>query len=250
MAAKILGKLMQFKFDGAIKHIESENFDESFNVIDMTDTETSGDGKETAVGRATRTLQVSMFLRNGSNVKVIPTTMQLTHNSIVYPLTDMSYSVSHDEIDVTDGATTGDGVEILPSFATRESSFDLWMKDTVAEPVTKTAYAATAQLISGVTIAGSLRLESSKNQGSVKDAIKVSTNGTWQGAVTDSSLNLLPVAVSKAIIMIYKDGTTDKALSGTGMITALNFNANINSGILVTYTIKFSGAVTPSLYVA
>jgi len=249
MAEKLLGKLLSIKFDNAEVDVQSHNYDESFNVIDVTDTATSGDGKETITSRATRELKIDGLLKSGG-VAQKGNNMNFLFNSVSYKVTDINFEETYDEIDQTDSGTTGDGTEFQAGFAERKTSLSLWVQDTVASIARGVQKAATLTFASGITIAGNFRPESMKNEGEVKGSIKQTIDGTWQGSVTETPnpLGGLAMAVSKSVDIIYKVGTpttgTDKKLSGTATIFARSISAEASGEIKISWSMKFNGAVT------
>lgn len=246
--AKILGKLQSLTFGGADVPIQSHNLDESYNVIDVTDTETTGDGKETLVSRATRTLQLEGVLRNGSGVAQVGAAMNFNFDSTDYKLIDASFEETFEEIDSTDSGTSGDGTDFEVSYADRKSNLSMFVADTTAEIARKVAEAATLTFATSHTAAGNFRPESIKYGNEVKGMAKVDVGGTWQGAVTQTGLGLTG-GTSAAVVLIYKDGgTTDKKFEGTAIITAKSLTANVNGEVRVSYTMKIKGAITPTQY--
>ena len=237
--SKILGKLMSLTWNGSPVDIQSQNFSEEYNVLDVTDSGTSGDSTETITGRATRTLQIEGVLKNGGTAQP-GKDIKLTHNAIDYPATSVSYEESWDEIDVTDGATPNEGTEAVAGFANRTSSVDIWMKDNVQPPAMKTAQSATLLFATGLTAAGSFRPESRSYQGSVRDAQKVTIGGTWQGAVTETGLGLTG-GEEQSCVLTYKDGTgSDEAITGNAIIMSKSISADINGEIRFSYTMRFN----------
>lgn len=247
--AKVLGKLMALTFGGTAVPLSSQNYDENYDVIDVTDNLTTGDTKESITSRATRTLQISRILRNGSSAKQIGTASKLTFNSVDYNVTSINYDVSYDEVDVTDTATAAGAKELLTAFAERKTSMDLWMKDSTADPVIGTAQTSTLFFATGITAAGSFMPQSKKVQGEVKGAQKVTVDGAWQGAVTETLLGNTMVTLS-AVVMTFKTGSTPRGLSGNAIITKKSITSDVNGEIKITETLVFSGAVTETLYAA
>lgn len=245
--AKVLGKLMSLTFGGNAVPLESQNYDENYDVIDVTDNLSTGDGKETVTTRATRVLQVTRILRNGSSVKQIGSASVFTFNSVPYYVTSINYEVNYDEVDLTDTQTAATAKELQTGFAERKTSLDLWMKDTVAEPPLNANYSAVLLFATGISATGTFRAENKKLQGEVKGAQKVTVTGTWQGAVTELLLGNT-MAVSSAVVLTFKDGTTDKALSGNAFITRKSIVSEVNGAIKITETMVFTGAVTETLF--
>ncbi len=250
--SKLLGKLMSIKFDGNELDIQSHNYSEEYTVIDVTDTATTGDSKETAVGRATRELQIDGVLKS-SGAAVLGKNMNVNIGGTDYKVTDLNYEVNFDEIDTTDTGTAGDGTEFQAGFAERKSDFALWIQDTVASIPRGSALATTLTIASGITIAGQFRPESMKNEGEVKGSQKQTIAGTWQGAVTETPTDIggVPMAVEKSCEIIYKSGgTSDKKLTGTATVFAKKISGNVNGEVKLSLTFKFTGTVTETQYAA
>ncbi len=246
---KVLGKLMSFKWNGADVDIQSANWDEAFNVTDVTDSATAGDGKETVVGRATRELKIEGVVKSGG-IAQVGKNMNFLFNSANYWVTDASYEVTFDEVDVTDSGTSGDGTEFEPGFAERKSKLDLWLQDDSSEIPLQTAQSATLTFATGISVAGNFRPESMSIQGEVKGAQKYSIDGTWQGGVTETGLGLMP-GDKKPFAIVYKTGAvSNKEITGTATLMAMSISANINGEIRVSYTIKVNGGVTKNNYAA
>jgi len=247
--SKILGKLMSVTIGGTEVDIQSHSYDESFNVIDTTDTATTGDGTESITGRATRELKLEGLVKStGSAVK--GDTADFTFNSVNYKVTDVNFEETYGEVDTTDTGTTGDGTEFQPAFAERKTSIDLWIQDNVASIVRGTAQTATLKLATGITVAGSFRPESMSNQGEVKGAQKQTIAGTWQGAVTETPnpIGGVTMATPAAVVIVYRTGTpttgTDKKLSGTATVFSRSITSNMNDVVKISFGLKFTGAVT------
>ncbi len=243
---KVLGKLLQYSFNGTPLPLVSNNYDESFDVIDVTDNGTSGDGKETVVSRATRTITVEGILKP-STTKLVGKDMNFTFNSVSYKLTDASFEETYDEVDLTDSGTTGDGTEFDVGRADRKLTLDLYMLDSQANIIRGTEQAATLAFAAGSDVAGSFRPESLKITGAIKDAVKVNIAGSFQGAPTQTGLGLT-AGTSGAFIITYADGTTtDKAISGTAVLMSKKVTANVKGEVKVSYTFKVSGGITETV---
>jgi predicted secreted protein len=248
--AKILGKLQSFSFGGVDVPIQSHTLDESYNVIDVTDTDSTGDTVETLVSRATRTLQVEGVLRTAAGVAQVGAAMNFNFDGTDYKLIDASFEETFEEIDSTDSGTSGDGTDFEVSYAARKSTLSMFIADTTAEIVRKVAETATLTFATGHTAAGDFRPESINYGNEVKNMAKVDVSGSWQGTVTQTLLGLTG-GTSGAVVLIYKDGgTTDKKFEGTAVITAKSLSANVNGEVRVSYTLKFQGAITPTQYTA
>ena len=63
LGSKITGENMSFSFNGTAYPVTSVDYSASFDQLDVTDTETTGDGKETILSRADRDTSVNMIMR-------------------------------------------------------------------------------------------------------------------------------------------------------------------------------------------
>jgi predicted secreted protein len=244
---KTLGKLTKFSFNGADVPLKGTDFDESFDVIDVTDNATTGDGTETVTSRATRSITIQGILKNAGGDKLTGKAITYTHNSILYKLTDFNYDVSFDEVDLTDGGTSGDGTEFDVGRAERKLSFDYFQLSSVAEIARNVNASGTLAIATGVSVAGTFRPETLKVKTEMKSGNKVSVTGSFQGAVTETSVGLA-CATSGAVILCYDDGTTtDKAITGTAVLMSKKISGSIKGEITFSYTFKISGAIAETL---
>lgn len=248
MSLKIQGKVSSFTFDGSEICLQEAGFSEDWQIEDVTDTCTTGDGEETEAVRAERMVELSGLLKDGSGNRISASAMKITFNSADYNVTDMSLEESGSELEAGDSATTGDGTETQIGFVSRKSSIDFFMKDDAAEPALNSSQTTTILFKTGHACAGSFRFESYKDTVQVKDMVKVSMNGSWQGGVTKTALGLEVGATGTAVI-IYKTGTaTNKQRSGSAVLTSVSLSANYKGNVKVTYRFKFNGAVTPTQF--
>ena len=247
--SKLLGKLMSIKVGGVEVDIQSHNYDESFNVIDTTDTATAGDGTESITGRATRELKIEGLVKiSGAVVK--GDTASFNYNSTEYKVTDVDFTETFEEVDTTDSGTTGDGTEFQPAFADRKSKIDLWIQDTIPS-IPRGASAPSALAFgTGVSLTGNFRPETMANQGEVKGAQKQTISGTWQGTVAEipDPIGGVAMAVQNAVEIIYKVGTpstgTNKSLSGTAIAFSRSITSDMKDVVKISWGFKFIGAVT------
>ena len=248
---KILGKITGIKIDGNEIDFQQHSLDESFNVIDVTDSSTAGDGTETIVGRATRELKIEGLIKVGG-VAQKGSAMNLNFASANYTVTDIKYSETYEEIDVTDSGTAEDSTEFEAGFAERKVSVDYWSKDTQKSIQRGSAEAAVITLAPGVTISGNLRFESLNMQDEVKGAVKESVSGTFQGAVTEAPNPIGGIAMitKLPVVLTYKQGASDKQISGTASVFSREITGNINGELKISWGLKFSGAITETVYSA
>ena len=245
-AVKQLGKVMSLKIGGVTQNITQSNYDDSWNVIDVTDTSDT-DTHEEAAGRATRTLQIDGIMRDAAGTtKLLGKTVTFVFNAVTYNLTDFTYDDSRDDIDVTDSATDPNSTEFAAGLTKRKFTASMWLLDITAEPPRNSPQTATLTLTSGVSVSGTLLIESMKITGNVKDAQKVAVTGTFQGAITETAFGLVTGGASQAVVLQVANSitTTPKTFSGSAVLMQKNIKGNIKSDITVSYTLKFAGAVT------
>jgi hypothetical protein len=229
--AKILGKLVGITWDGTAVDIQSSQYDHQADVIDVTDNNTAGDGIETITSLETVTLQIDGTIKLSGASKP-GKEIKLTHNSIDYPATSVSFEENWDEIETPEGGNTL--VPAAAGHATRKSSIDIWMKDDKAA--------------TGISAAGTLRIESLGEALNVRDAVKQTLNGSWQGDVTETALGL-EGGLEKACVLIYKTGGTDEKRTGNAIIFGKSITADVRGEVRYSYKIRFN-SITETNYVA
>lgn len=246
--AKLQGKIASFVFAGTEICFQDGSYGEDWEIEDVTDTCTTGDGEETEAVRAERVIEVSGFLKDSGGDRISASAMKITFNSVDYNVTDMTLEESAVELETGDSATTGDGTETEVGFVSRKSSIDFFMKDATAEPATNSSQSTTLLFATGHSCAGTFRFESLKDSIPVKDMVKVAMNGSWQGGVTKTDLGL-EIGASGTATITYKDGTsTDKARTGTAILVSASISANYKGNVKVTYRFKYNGAVTSTQF--
>ncbi|MBK7979246.1 MAG: hypothetical protein IPK06_04385 [Ignavibacteriae bacterium] len=247
---KLSGLLSSFSFKGTeVCGAKNTRFSESWSVKDVTDFCTSGDGKETINGRAERTIEVTGNLKyNNAVIEGNSGLMNLAFDSANVIPTDMTFEETATELNSTDGGTTGKGTETVAGFKERKSSITYYMKDTEDEPVRASTKAATLTFATSVNVAGNLRFDNLDIEDPNDGMIKVSLNGTWQGAPTQTNMGL-PAGDTGAIAMTYKPGgTTAKAITGTGILLSKSVTLNFDGEMTFTYRFKFNGAILTPKY--
>lgn len=248
--AKIHGKLASFLFGGTEICFQDANLNEDWEVRDATDSCTSGDGEETTLGRKTEVFEISGYLKDSGNkisCKAIGFSVGGTAQGKVKNVTLDESGV---ESDSTDGDTSGNGSEVEIGFVNRKSQVQLLMQDTKAEPARNSNLTVVVTFATGHTISGTLRFESMNPAVNVKNMVGVSMNGTWQGGITKTGLGSLDVGDSDTVALILKDGTTDKAFTGSAIVIGINIVGDYNDDLKVTYRFKVQGELTPTQYAA
>lgn len=250
--SKVLGKIMGISIGGVDIDLQSHGFDENYNLIDTTDTGTTGDASENLVGRATRDLKIDGQLKL-AGVPVKADAMQLLAGAVTYKVTDLNYEVNFDEVDLTDTATDPNSTEFEPGFATRKTKLDYWMLDSDPSFPRGSALASVLTFAPGITVTGDLIAETMSVVGEVKGAQKLSFNSTWQGAVVEVPTNIagFPMAVESEIIITYKTGgSSSKSITGNAVIYGLTINGNASDVLKLSLSLKYNDAITESDYSA
>ena len=104
-------------------------------------------------------------------------------SSTKYYLTGLEFGENYDSIETTDTNTSGDGKEYLGGRAERTFKCDIIM-DVSSSDCTMNSSLATTASFEGKTYTGLGTLLNKNVQGSIDDAVKVSYDGRFNGAVT------------------------------------------------------------------
>lgn len=248
--SKIHGKLASFEFGGNEICFQDASSSEDWEVRDATDSCTVGDGEETTLGRKTEIFELSGYLKDGSGDRISCKGIKFTVGAVEFKARNITLEESGVESDATDGGTTGTGTETVIGYVNRKSQFQYLIQDTVAEPARNSDLSVVVTFATGSTITGTLRLESLGSRINVKDMIGITQNGTWQGGITKAGLGSLNVADSNTVEMIFKTGTTNKALTGSAVISSISIVGDYNDDLKVTYRFKVNGELTPTQYAA
>lgn len=248
----IPGKLASVVFGGNEICFQDENYSRDWEIRDVTDSCTSGDGEETALGRTTETFDLNGYLKDGSGARISCKALNFDFDGENYKAKDINMEESGNEIDVTDGGTTGNGTETLVGFVSRKSQFQFLMHDDVAEPAENDLVSTTITFATGVTVVGDFRFETYGDSIKVKDdAVGISQSGSWQGGITKNGLGSLNVGDEDTIAIIYKTGAgSNKERVGTAILLGITFTANYNDDLKVTYRFKVNGELTENQYAA
>ena len=107
-------------------------------------------------------------------------------NTTKYFLTNMTFNEAFDKIEVTDTSTSGDGKEYITGRAERGFTVDLLMNASGSDITLNTEQPMTASF-EGKRYFGLGSLYTKNVQGSIDDALKVSYEGAFNGAVTYKS---------------------------------------------------------------
>ncbi len=298
---KVTGKDIKFLYDGKEYPVQSADFGAEYDSSNVTDSSTSGNGKEFLVGRATRSINIEAFLfgingtqqlsgdeleaykkyrvdQQGENLaydegflftaignevlgdgdKCTPLGEQLNSkdmdislNSVVVGVTDIEYSEKFDEIFTTDTNTSGDAKEGSVSRAESNIKISAFMQDSTADLLsgTPTNIPFSLSFAATQTISGTAKVMKKNNTGSVENAIKGDYELKCQGQPAVSNIGL-PFGVEKPFKIIYRKGlTTDKAISGTAIITQRTFKGNIDKPeINASYVLMVTGTPAETVY--
>lgn len=247
--SKIHGKLSSFEFGGNEICFQDASNNEDWEVRDATDSCTIGDGEETSLGRKTEIFELSGYLKDGSGNRISCKNIKFTAGANEFKARNITLDESGVESDSTDGGTAGNGTETEVGYVNRKSQFQYLMHDNAAEPARNSNLTVVVTFAPGVTITGNLRFESLSGKINVKDMIGVDQGGTWQGGVTKAGMGNLNVADSDTVAMIFKTGgSANKELTGSAVITGINFVGDYKDDLKVTYRFKVNGELTPAQY--
>ncbi len=248
--AKIHGKLASFLFGGTEICFQDANLNEDWEVRDATDSCTSGDGEETTLGRKTEVFEISGYLKDSGNKISCKNITCSVGGTAQGKIRSITLDESGVESDSTDGDTTGNGTETEIGFVNRKSTIQLLIQDTKAEPARNTNLTFVVTFASGHTVSGTLRVESFQLALNVKNTIGGTLTGTWQGGITKVGLGTLAVGDSNTVALILKDGTTDKAFTGSAILIGINLNGDYQDDLKVTFRFKVNGDLTATQYAA
>lgn len=297
--AKVLGKDLEFWFDGVEVPVVSVSPSTEYDQEDTTDTATPGDGKDFLVIRGGRSFNVEaiMYEAPGSEIntgtleagkryrvtakdtvlsaydighifeaagtevmsgtdKVVPLgdkiggkNMGFSYNEASYPVRELSFNLSYDELDGTDTATTGDAKETEVSRAERETTLNAIMRDDAADflednpavdDVELELTATTKVVGKGIPVAKSITNPTT-------GFAEVNYTVKWQGAPTETNFGLAG-GVQKAFKLIFKRGSVaNKEYTGNCIITAKSVTCNVAGVARVTYTMRVNGEQTENV---
>ena len=105
-----------------------------------------------------------------------------------YYLTGLTFNEAFDKIEVTDTSTSGDGKEYITGRAERTFSAEVLL-NVSASDITIASEAAVTASFEGKTYAGMGIFYTKNVQGSIDDSIKVSYEGSFNGAVVVTAVS-------------------------------------------------------------
>jgi len=247
---KISGKNLKFYFgdkgaawdDTKKVGLRSVSLSSNGSEIDVTDSETSGDGKEMVSSRSNHQLKLEGILKDSAGSKMVGKEATLSFDTTPYSLIDFDYQHNGDNLDVTDTGTPGDGFEFLAGRVGRASKITLWALSTDAHPVrSNTAKACVLTLKSGENITGTAKILNVDEGVEVNGAMKYTLSISWVTATVNIA-KVPPFGVEKDWKILYFTGTTtDKATEGKGIINQWSISGSYNSEIKYTGTIDVNG---------
>lgn len=301
---KIVGKDLEFWFDGQEVPVNQATLSAAFDTIEATDSATPDTGKDFLASRASRTFSIEAFLyepdgaeissgsltagvryrvtagsiietqgtftagqifeSDGSGVasasdKVVPlgskiagTDMSLLVNAVNVPLTDLDFSLTYDELDVTDSETTGDAKETEVSRADRETRVSGIVRADAADLLTTTPSPVDATLTFGLTatVDGKILPISKEITDSVNDVAKIDYSFKWIGFPTETGCGLVAGVQKPFKIILKRGGIANKEYTGNCIITAKTVKGTISGIVSITYTVSINGAMVENEYAA
>lgn len=226
--------------------ITDATYEVTYEEKDVSDNSSGDDDIDIVLMRAARTGKISGEVYNSGAV-LMGTNISLTFDSVAYPVSSVDFTEAYGEVDVTDGATTGDGRETITTKAKRNSKISAWVRHDKDDIPLNSKKAATLTFATGCTIAGSALFNSKSITAKFNDAQKIDCNCSWTG-VTKTLPGLPSVAVEEDCKIVFKSGTgsTFKGVEGKIIVTTTNVKADIDNPVTWSCDFKFNGAVTES----
>lgn len=177
--------------------------------------------------------------------------IDLTVNSVTVPVTNFKFDDVYGEFDSTDSETTGDATEFITGRTKRTGTLEVIMRTEDADLLTSDPASQPIVLTfgSGYTITGNATFRKKTSVSNAKgDMVKTTYEVTFNGSITSTLANILTMATSKAVEIIWAEGTsTNKEATGNGIIMSASYEADVSGLIRVTYTMNFVGAVTEAV---
>lgn len=239
----IKGKLVKLTFNGADVPFKSSKLSKSVKLVDVTDNSSTGDSIENQAGRQTVEIEVSGVITK-TGTKQIGKDCKLTFNSVDYKTTALGFEETFSEHDRTSGSSAGNSTEFDVGFAERKFTAEVWQEDSQADPPVGVEHAATVLFDTGVSATGNAIIDKADVAGEVKGDQKISVSGTFNGVVTQTSIGLTGGTSATALLTFADGATTDKAATGTAILTKKKVSTTVDGDVAFTYTFKFTGAVT------
>ena len=181
-------------------------------------------------------------------------TIACTVAAATVPVTNLKFSLKYDENDATDSSSSADLKEFVLGRGERTSTIEMIQTKEDADLLSSapTAKAVVFTFDTGVTISGNavFTKKGGLTASSKSDLVKVSYDLSWVGVPTLTGLNLIPANTPGTTKLVYAKGaSTDKAYSGTGVISGYDISADSTKGenIKVNYTLLFNGTVTETV---
>lgn len=113
------------------------------------------------------------------------TTGKLTFDGTQYGVISFSYSERHDEVEVTDTNTSGDGKEFVGGRSERTCTVQIVKDPTVADLAMNSEKSATLDY-EGFTYAGTLILLEKTADANIDDKMVMTYTGRFNGTVTET----------------------------------------------------------------
>jgi len=117
--------------------------------------------------------------------KQVLTTGKFVYNSVTYGVTNLSLDKNLSEVDMTDTDTTGNEKEYLAGRQERPLTVEMWKDVNQADPPLGEVYAGSLDF-EGFTYSGNIILLSIKNSAAIDDGVKMTVEGRFTGAVTET----------------------------------------------------------------
>lgn len=239
--AKSKGKDLEFWWNAQEEPVENIKATEAFGTEEGTDTSTPGDGKDFEVIRADRSFSGEQILYTPDGTEVVTGTLvagtryRVTGGTI----TETQGTFTLGMIFESDGTGTASGTNKVKPLGTRVSGKDMAITlDSVEVPVTDIEYSSNYDELDGT------------DTSTTGDATETETNrADRESKITmimrSESADLLTTSPGvKTIVITLASGQT---ISGSGILTQKETDAQVKDYVKKTYTIKWRGKPTETL---
>lgn len=161
------------------------------------------------------------------------------------------YSLKYTEYDSTTTATTAPGTSTVAGRHKITSKIEALMYRATADLITATSPTIVAVIITldtGITITGNAILNQISITDEVNGIVAVSYNAEWQGVPTEVGIGDLTMATAQACAIIYETGTTNKAITGTLLLTGKTVTADSRGDTKISYDGVLNDAIVKTVY--
>jgi len=166
------------------------------------------------------------------------------------------YTDTYGEFDSTDSNSSGDSTEFITGRTKRTTSVEMIMADTTADLVSASPTSIPLVLTfgAGLTITGNAIFTKKSIVSIAKgDMVKVTYDLSWVGQPVSTLANILDLGTPASgtpdlFKVIWKQGTTNKEITGSAVVTSMSIDADVHAICKVSYGLSVVGAVTENVY--